>query len=136
MSDPNDIARAEWVIKNRDSADLATEADGTPALSTRYNDKNNDPSKLVMFTKAVDGVVHVVLAAGETKNKTLWLESAFMQKNTAPKGAVQGGQDPNAVSDPRITPKAGPVYSPSDTNISQSLNNNNTQDLRVLFLTP
>lgn len=112
MADLNDIARAEWVIANADSVELITKADGTPATTKAFKDRNNNEDKLVRFKKRVDGHVYVVEAVGENAKKRLWLMTAYIQKNGNENNSQSLYAQP--VPDGASTPEPNVLNEPTD----------------------
>ena len=90
MGDLNDIARIGYILDNYDSVEQATYSSGEPRFSDEFRDSKNRPAPMVVFSKKVDGTYYVIEAVPDTKDKKLWVVSAYMDK----KGGIT--QAPNA----------------------------------------
>lgn len=80
MADTNDVARIPWVLENYDKAEVVLD-NGQQVYSSSSMDKNNYPAPLIKFSKAIDGTVYVVEAVPDSQYKTLWVETAYINKN-------------------------------------------------------
>lgn len=80
MADTNDVARIPWVLENYDKAEAVLD-NGQQVYSSSSMDKNNYPAPLIKFSKAIDGTVYVVEAVPDSQYKTLWVETAYINKN-------------------------------------------------------
>ena len=93
MADMNDIARMQYVMDNYDEI-----ADGGRVPS--YKEPKGDGSgrsrqaASVIYQKQVDGTYYVVQAVPDTKKRTTYIVSAYMQKNEGSKIPIA----PNDVS--------------------------------------
>ena len=93
MADMNDIARMQYVMDNYDEI-----ADGGRVPS--YKEPKGDGSgrsrqaASVIYQKQVDGTYYVVQAVPDTKKRTTYIVSAYMQKNEGSKIPIA----PNGVS--------------------------------------
>ena len=116
LSDPKDTARMGYVVNNSDSVDWIREKDGAVKTSKKYRDKNNKPAKLVMIQKKIDGTYCVSDVVPDSKNKTIWVTSARIQKK-------HQDLDDNNVS-PKTTPEN--ALNASDTIIAEETQNVNT----------
>ena len=110
LSDPKDTARMGYVINNSDSVSWIKESDGSVKTSKKYKDKNNKYAKLVMMQKKIDGTYCVSDVVPDSKNKTVWITSARIQKKH---------QDLN---DTQVSPKT------TSDNALNASNNNISQD--------
>lgn len=84
MSDVNDIARMQYILDNYDYI-----IDGGNVQSYK-EPKPNQPSKTrgaksVIYAKKIDGTYYLVQAVPNTKKKTSYIVSAYIQKKEAPK---------------------------------------------------
>ena len=78
MRDVNDIGRIQYVIDNYDSME-----NGGTTGAYRYQDESGKQvhSQTVLIKKKVNGTYFVVEAVPDTKKKTLYVLSAYMNKN-------------------------------------------------------
>lgn len=118
LSDPKDTARMGYIVNNSDSVDWIREKDGAVKTSKKYRDKNNKPAKLVMVQKKIDGTYCVSDVVPDSKNKTIWVTSARIQKK-------HQDLDDNNVS-PKTTPEN--ALNASDTIIAEEAENVNTSE--------
>ena len=118
LSDPKDTARMGYIVNNSDSVDWIREKDGAVKTSKKYRDKNNKPAKLVMVQKKIDGTYCVSDVVPDSKNKTIWVTSARIQKK-------HQDLDDNNVS-PKTTPEN--ALNASDTIIAEETENVNTSE--------
>ena len=119
LSDPKDIARMGYVINNSDSIDWVVDNKGNKVLDKQYKDKNNKPSPVIMLSSKIDGTYCVSQAVPDSKNKTIWIASARIQK------ADVGSQVPHGrKTTPWLQTPETPLdsSSASDNNISQDNN--------------
>ena len=77
MKDMRDVALMGYVLNNYDKAELVYGKDGKPDITYAFSDKNGDPSKLIKFSKEIDGTQYVVVATPENKYKKLWVVSEY-----------------------------------------------------------
>lgn len=99
MADPTDIARMEYALNN---PDRIVKAGTTRAYVTNKNGKMK-PADTVLYEKRLDdGSYYVVQAVPETKNKTLYIVTAFIGKSGYKNGDPQSA---NTI-DPGATPEA------------------------------
>ncbi len=103
MSDVNDIARIQYVIDNYDSI---SHGGSTKAYQTVKPNGKAGQAQTVVFSKAVNGTYYVVEAVPDTKAKTLFVVSAYMEKKRT--GAAQTA-DADAS---RVTSETKNVQSP------------------------
>lgn len=115
MADPTDIARIEYALNN---PDRITKSDPTKAYVTNKNGKMKPADTVLYETRLEDGSYYVVQAVPETKNKTLYVLTAFIGKsdynNEAPRST--------AAIDPSATPKAESVVTPTGAPQSTNIN--------------
>lgn len=109
LSDPKDTARMGYIVNNTDSVEWIREKDGAVKTSKKYKDKNNKPAKLVMVQKKIDGTYCVSDVVPDSRNKTIWVTSARIQKK-------HQDLDDNNVS-PKTTPEN--ALNASDTIIAE-----------------
>lgn len=100
MKDMRDVALMGYVLNNYDKAELVYNENGQPETTSAYSDKNGKHSKLIKFSKEIDGIQYVVVATPENKYKKLWVLSEY---KTQKKDTSQSSYD-NAVPPP--TPEA------------------------------
>lgn len=82
MANAEDIARMQFVLDNYDSVDLLTE-NGKVVTSWKYRDKNNKAAPVIQIVKQVDGHYYVSEAVPDSKSKTLWVTTAYINKKRA-----------------------------------------------------
>lgn len=87
MNDENDVARMKWVIENADNSyeGRPTRAYSEPKFEgSKYSRK----ARTIVFEKAVDGTVMVVIAAPVSQRKVLGIVTAFVntKKTVEPNG--------------------------------------------------
>lgn len=110
MGDLNDIARIGYVLDNYDDVRLATYPSGDQRFSEGFQNSDNSPAPMVVFTKKVNGTYYVVEAVPDTKYKKLWVVSAYLDK----KGGVTQASD---ATSPEVTPKTSLASPPQSENI-------------------
>jgi hypothetical protein len=62
MSDLRDVAMMKYVLDNYDNAELILTKNGIPDVTAAFDDKNNQPAKLIKFSKNLYGMRYVGLA--------------------------------------------------------------------------
>lgn len=85
MSDLNDVARIDWILRNYDTIERVT-LNSNPdeyQLASGYFDKNNKHMPVIKYSKQLDGTIYVAEAVGENKYKKLQIISAYISKNPA-----------------------------------------------------
>ena len=117
MKDMRDVALMGYVLNNYDNAELVYNEKGEPETTSAYSDKNGNHSKLIKFSKEIDGTQYVVVATPENKYKKLWVLSEY---KTQKKDTSQSSYD-NAVPPP--TPEANSDNVSSKDIISDSSKN-------------
>lgn len=110
MGDLNDIARIGYVLDNYDDVRLATYPSGDQRFSEGFQNSDNSPAPMVVFTKKVDGTYYVVEAVPDTKYKKLWVVSAYLDK----KGGVTQASD---ATSPEVTSETSLASPPQSENI-------------------
>lgn len=110
MGDLNDIARIGYVLDNYDDVRLATYPSGDQRFSEGFQNSDNSPAPMVVFTKKVNGTYYVVEAVPDTKYKKLWVVSAYLDK----KGGVTQASD---ATSPEVTSKTSLASPPQSENI-------------------
>lgn len=118
MRDVNDIGRIQHVIDNYDSM----EHGGTTA-AYRYQDADGKQvhAQTVLIKKKVNGTYFVVEAVPDTKKKTLYVLSAYMNKNGQKETASSLVGDAEAY---RVTSE---TKAKSDTVLNNSIPQNSTE---------
>lgn len=113
MANSADVARIGYVLNNYDTVDLVLKKDNELAdLAHGFKDKNQNPAPIVKYTKKIDGTFYVVEAVPDSKSKTMWVLSAYIQKN---KGSGEFTEMPTAPEmDAR---RSSPSSSPAVNNI-------------------
>ena len=81
MADSNDVGRIQYVLDHYDSVEDGGTTDAY--WETKENGKNRR-ARTVVFSKKVNGTYYVVEAAPVTKAKSLYVVTAYMQKNRTP----------------------------------------------------
>ena len=120
MSDINDIGRIQYVLDNYDSAEKGK---GTKAYRTNKPNGGQGPAQTVVFRKAVNGTYYVVEAVPDTRAKTAYIVTAYMEKNRT---GTEYAPDANAPSRTAETEGTqSPVY---DNSINHSGENGNTEN--------
>ncbi len=120
MGDLNDIARIGYVLDNYDDVRLATYPSGDQRFSEGFQNSDNSPAPMVVFTKKVNGTYYVVEAVPDTKYKKLWVVSAYLDK----KGGVTQASD---ATSPEVTPKTSLASPPQSENIFSDISIPTTQ---------
>lgn len=110
MGDLNDIARIGYVLDNYDDVRLATYPSGDQRFSEGFQNSDNSPAPMVVFTKKVNGTYYVVEAVPDTKYKKLWVVSAYLDK----KGGVTQASD---ATSPEVTSETSLASPPQSENI-------------------
>ena len=126
MVDTNDVARIPWVLENYDKAEAVLD-NGQQVYISSSMDKNNYPAPLIKFSKAIDGTVYVVEAVPDSKYKTLWVETAYINKN---RKSLVRATDAFA---PSSTPKASHTAELSDEILLRENENVNIEAERPGF---
>lgn len=109
MKDMRDVALMGYVLESYDSAELVMN-DGKPDITYAFSDREGKPSEMIRFSKVIDGVQYVVIAAPENKYKKLWVISEYKEKDTS--------QTSHGINTLPPTPKAHPDNVSSNTIIS------------------
>ena len=79
MKDMRDVALVRYVLEDFDYAELVLNSKGDVDITNAFVDKNGEPSKMIKFTKKIDGKLHVVIATPENKYKKLWVISEYKE---------------------------------------------------------
>ena len=120
MADSNDVGRIQYVLDNYDSVE---DGGTTTAYWETKDNGHNRKAKTVVFSKKVNGTYYVVEAAPVTKAKSLYIVSAYMQKN----GTQQRLSDAKA---PQFTSKTSNVDSvPLTNSIPEGGQNSNRENV-------
>ena len=122
MSNVNDIARIQYVLENYDGIKYG----GTSSAYTT-NKENGMPAQasVVVFSKKVDGTYYVAEAVPDTKRKTLFVTSAYI--DSSEQKETGNSQLVNAQKSPVETPEASSVSIPVNDNIAQFGESVNTE---------
>lgn len=117
MKDVNDIGRIQYVLDNYDSAE-----DGGRSTAYTTNKKNGKTgqARTVVFKKAVNGTFYVVEAVPDTKAKTVFIVTAYMQKKKT------GNSQTADAKAPAYTSETGSVSEPVNKNVLQDTETVNT----------
>lgn len=98
MADINDVARMQYVIDNYDRMEYGGKSS---AYTTTKNNGKPGQADTVKYIKAVNGTYYVVEAVPDTKAKTTYIVSTYMEnKNEA------SNQHPVLADGPTSTPKS------------------------------
>lgn len=79
MKDMRDVAMMAYVLENYDYAEIVLNSKGDVDITNAFVDKNGNPSKMIKFTKEIEGKRYVVIAAPENKYKKLWVISEYKE---------------------------------------------------------
>ena len=115
MRDLNDIGRIQWVLDNYDDA-----VDGGTSRAYRTNRANGrqGPSRTVIFSKAVNGTYYVVEATPDTRSRTNFVVSAYMNNKKPTDAKTADAETPAFTAD---TDSMQPVgNSPTPTNAADA----------------
>ena len=80
MQDMRDVALMGYVLENYDNVELVTKINGEVDTTNAFSDRNGKPSKMLKFSKEIDGTQYVVVATPENKYKKLWVMSEYKTK--------------------------------------------------------
>ena len=120
MSDINDIGRIQYVLDNYDSAEKGK---GTKAYRTNKPNGGQGPAQTVVFRKAVNGTYYVVEAVPDTRAKTAYVVTAYMEKNRTGTEYAPDAYAPSRTAETEGT--QSPVYGNS---INHSRENGNSEN--------
>lgn len=79
MSDENDIARMEYILKNYDSIEVSEDYEG------KYRNSDKSSALTLIYSKKVDGTYFVVEAVPDNKRKSLQIITCYAQKEKEPR---------------------------------------------------
>ena len=79
MKDMRDVALMTYVLEDFDNAEIVMK-DGKPDVTYAFSDKNGNPSKMIKFSKEINGTQHVVIATPENKYKKLWVITEYIEQ--------------------------------------------------------
>lgn len=79
MKDMRDVALMTYVLETFDYAELVMK-DGKPDETYAFCDTNGKTSKMIKFSKMINGIQHVVVAIPENKYKKLWVISEYIEQ--------------------------------------------------------
>ncbi len=99
MKNDLDWSRAQYILTNADSVIHAIDSSGKKVFDSQYRDKNNEPSKVLLISKKINGTYFIALAAPDSQKSTLHIKSMFISKK------IEDIQEFN-VKDPELTPEA------------------------------
>jgi hypothetical protein len=74
MSNPNDLARIDYVLQNYDDMDLSE------FKSKAHKNSDGLPADIVLYNKRINGYYYVAEAAPDSKAKALYISSAYKNK--------------------------------------------------------
>lgn len=123
MADVNDIARIPFVLDNYDTARILVDENGKQVFSTGLQTKGNpsSPAPLVEFIKQIDGSMYVTMAIVDSNRKTIWVETAFINKNASPIGTtVEPSGSTSSTS--KTSPMATSVSDNTIPSVNQEVN--------------
>ena len=131
MANPADIAQIPYVLENFEDIQPVLNADGTFGRSSKYKNSNNTAAYMVKFDiPSGNNTMYVVEAVPDTKNKTLWVITAYASKTKE-----EGGQVPKWSNAPsRVTsetPLASYTRPSSNISISETVAENNRQNVQT-----
>ena len=120
MKNNNDIARIKYIIKKYDKVEILTDQNGKQRFSKAFMSSDNTPAPMIRYSKKINGTYYVVESVPDSQYKRLWIQSAYIEKNT-----VTQASDENTPDTTSETNLASPVFS---TNIiSQTSENINSK---------
>ena len=96
-------------------------AKGEQMYSLGYQNSNNKPAPLVVFSKKINGTYFCSVAAVDSGYKKLWVETAFINK----KGLTYAS---DAMMTPDSTPKSAHNSRPSENSIHHDKEKNNSKE--------
>ena len=83
MANDEDIARIGFVIENYDSAERLKDKNGKDVLDVVHQNKDSSPSRVVRFSKKINGTFYVVESVPDSKAKAMYVKSAYIEKNNS-----------------------------------------------------
>lgn len=83
MANDEDIARIGFVIENYDSVERLKDKNGKDVLDVTHQNKDSSPSRVVRFSKKINGTFYVVESVPDSKAKAMYVKSAYIQKNNS-----------------------------------------------------
>ncbi len=116
MANLEDVARVEYVLENYDSIEVLKDEKGNDVKSIMFNNKENSPSPLLLYSKKINGTYYTVVAAAENKYKKLWVVTSYIGKNK--EDITQALHD--EISSLRTTSETAPASLSSENSISQN----------------
>ncbi len=120
MRDVNDIARVQYVL---DHYDDATDGGSSSAYVTMKPNGKHGLAKTVVFSKAVNGTYYVVETVPDTKARTVYIVSTYMQNNKP--GAVHSANAAETTT--RVTSETQATTPTGTFNVPQATENSNTK---------
>lgn len=128
MKDLRDVALMPYVLENFDSAEIVLNGKGEIDTTSAFQDKNGNPAKMIKFSKEIDGVQYVVIAAAENNYKRLWVLSEYkvQKKDTSQTSYGNEALPP--------TPEANPDNVSSLKDVTEDIMNSYGQNPKFQFL--
>lgn len=80
MKDMRDVALMGYVLEAFDSVELVLNSKGKPDVTSAFVDKCGKSSRMIKFSKEIDGIQHVVIATPENNYKKLWVLSEYREQ--------------------------------------------------------
>lgn len=120
MRDVNDIARVQYVLDNYD--DVTDGGTSSAYVTVKPNGKHG-LAKTVVFSKAVNGTYYVVEAVPDTRAKTVYVVSTYMQKNKP--GAIHSANAAETAT--RVTSETQATTPTGTTTIAQGQEESNKE---------
>ena len=100
LGDLDDASRIGYVLDTYDNVEAVTYESGDYDTSAEFRNANNEPAKMLRYSKKVNGTYYVVEAIPESQYKKFWVVSAYMQKEADDFTQARDAQSPAS------TPKA------------------------------
>ena len=121
MRNDLDLSRAQYIFTNADYVAQAINSSGQKAIDTQYRDKNNEPSKILLFAKKINGTYCIALASPCSNKETLHVKSMYFSKK------IEDIQEFDTNS-PEPTPKANLEISSKNIIVNEFLDVNKKQE--------
>ena len=83
MANDEDIARIGFVIENYDSVERLKDKNGKDVLDVVHQNKDSSPSRVVRFSKKINGTFYVVESVPDSKANAMYVKSAHIEKNNS-----------------------------------------------------
>ena len=120
MRDVNDIARVQYVLDNYD--DVTDGGTSSAYVTVKPNGKHG-LAKTVVFSKAVNGTYYVVETVPDTRAKTVYIVSTYMQNNKP--GAIHSANAAETAT--RVTSETQATTPTGTTTIAQGQEESNKE---------